>query len=77
MGIVEYYHTDGGSQNPYFRYRIPVKNVINEMFLWCDEYKHYSRYHCIWKDVSGGVSNFIQFEHEEPAIMFALKFGAL
>lgn len=67
--------------NPYFRYKIKTEYPISEAIDWCDNYPtrtkdgYFERYYIDF----GGVadSNYVtfQFEWEEPAIMFALKFG--
>lgn len=73
---MEHFWTDGGNNRPYFQHRIKIKQITNEMANWCTEYQipgHFARWHCEF----GRDYDIVQFEREEPAIMFALKFGAL
>lgn len=72
------YYSEGGRTNPDFRYRVKVKQPISSAMAWCDEYPvhgegYFERYYIEWPT---GDSNYVtfQFEQEEPAIMFALKF---
>lgn len=76
---MEYFYSEGGNNEPYFRYRIKVKSVTAEMFEWCKNYQYlrntdFAHWHCDY----GVLRDYdvIQFEQEEPALMFALKFGA-
>lgn len=78
--MMEYFHGGGGSSNPYFSHRIKVKRVTNEMFAWCNAYviegpQHFARWHCEHGGHRNRDYDVVQFEREEPALMFALKFG--
>ena len=52
------------------------------MMEWCDDYPagdhaYFKRYYIDWRDENGNFDNdyaTFQFEWEEPAIMFKLKF---
>jgi len=77
----------GGRSNPDFRYKIRVKRMISDlgsMMDWCDQYPvtgegHFERYYVNFRDENGsfdGEYTTFQFEREEPALMFALTFGA-
>lgn len=76
---MEYFHTDGGSNRPYFPHRIKVKKATNEMFTWCNEYQitgHFARWHCIFgSNESNQPYDLVQFERENVAMLFMLKFG--
>jgi hypothetical protein len=50
------------------------------MYAWCEEYPvtgsgYFQRFHVEWSTVYNKEYDVVQFEWEEPAIMFALKFG--
>ena len=79
---MELFYSGGGNNRPTFSYRFSVKEVTQEMFDWCSNYKDdgrpFRRWHVIWnQNPTREVKEcpLIQFEWEEPAIMFALKFG--
>ena len=77
---MEYFYGGGGSSNPYFSHRIKVKKVTNEMFEWCDAYvidgpQHFARWCTEWGESRGRDYDVVQFEREEPLLMFILKFG--
>jgi hypothetical protein len=71
---VEHFYTYGGAQNPNFNYKIKVKEITNEMHVWCMNYDHQGRWAITYWNSKPCT---IQFEYDEPAIMFALKFGAV
>ncbi len=77
---MEKFYGGGGNNRPYFPYRIKVKAVTNEMHKWCNDYeivgaRHFARWHCEFADMYQRDYDVVQFECEEAAIMFALKFG--
>jgi hypothetical protein len=77
---MEYFYSGGGNSDPYFSNRIKVNNLTNEMWQWCTDYKltgHFARWHCEYGHNNKKDYDIVQFEREEPALMFALKFGAL
>ncbi len=50
------------------------------MYEWCLKYdsqgKHFRRFHVEWKETKDGAEyDIVQFEWEEPALLFVLKFG--
>jgi hypothetical protein len=73
------FYGGGGRQNPDFRYKVKVSYPLDGMLAWCDNYPvtgegYFQRYYVEWpKDDSNTVT--FQFEWEEPAIMFTLKFA--
>ncbi len=79
------FYGGGGRSNPDFRFKVRVKRSqdITGMMQWCDDYPvngegYFQRYYIDWRDGSDDwLSDKVtfQFEWEEPAIMFALKFG--
>lgn len=79
---MELFYGGGGRSNPDFRYKIRVK-IQEGMMEWCDNYPtgdhgYFKRYYIDWRDKGSydtGYATF-QFEWEEPALMFALTFGA-
>lgn len=76
---MEYFDGGGGSSNPYFINQVKVKKVSDEMWQWCNDYElpgHFSRWYVHWGH-SAAPYDIVQFEREEPALMFALKFGHL
>jgi len=84
---MELFYGGGGNQYPDFRYKVQIKknsSNVNEMMKWCDDYStgsapFFKRYYIDWK---GGTKSYndneyiiFQFEWDEPAILFALKFS--
>lgn len=73
------YFTEGGRSNPDFRYKVKVTLPFPGALQWCEEYPtktpdgSFERYYTDWRASSDGHVIF-QFEQEEPAVMFALKF---
>lgn len=76
---MEYFYSESGHR-PYFQYRVRVPKCTDEMFWWCREYdvgnKYFCRFHVEWSHTKDGCDyDIVQFELEEAALMFALKFG--
>ena len=73
------YYSGGGRQNPDFRYKVKVTYPLTGMREWCDAYPtrtpggEFERYYIEFPQYDADHATF-QFEWEEPAIMFALKF---
>lgn len=80
---MELFYGGGGRSDPDFRYKVRIKRQDGTM-EWCDNYPtgdhgYFKRYYIDWRDGGRGYDTgyaIFQFEWEEPAIMFALKFGA-
>lgn len=77
---MEQFYGGGGRSNPDFRYKVRVKRPFDGMIEWCNEYPvkgtgYFQRYYFDAREYDNGFATF-QFEWEEPAIMFALKFGS-
>lgn len=76
---MEYFWSEGGNNSPWFSHRIEVKGVPDEMYEWCknynDEGRPFRRWHVEWGSNRGRDYDVIQFEWEQAALMFALKFG--
>jgi hypothetical protein len=70
---MEQYWSGGGADNPYFRHKIIVSRLNDKMIEWCLDYVSDSRFYIVYLLRTDGVQ--FQFESEEPAIMFNLKFG--
>jgi len=84
---MELFYGGGGRSNPDFRFKVRIRKNspdVNEMMKWCDDYPtgdhaYFKRYYIDWRDGTKGYDGdytTFQFEWEEPAIMFALKFGS-
>ena len=79
--MMQRYFSEGGARNPHFPYKVKVKYPIDGTVEWCNNYPtqtehgYFERYYI---EFAEGDSNYVtfQFEWEEPAIMFALKFGS-
>ena len=73
------YFSAGGVENPRFLHRIRVREVTDDMYEWCntydDECKDFRRWHIEWGSVNIRNHDVIQFEWEQAALMFTLKFG--
>lgn len=78
---MEKFYSGGGNNSPRFPYRIKVNECTAEMYEWCMRYPvtgsgSFKRFHVEWNSLSNNKAyDVVQFEWEEPAIMFALKFG--
>lgn len=65
---MELYRSYGGMMNPNFLYKVALRQVTAEMYEWCDNYNDKdNRYYANWKEM--------QFENEQTAILFGLKFA--
>ncbi len=80
---MELFYGGGGRSNPDFRYKVRVKRQ-DGMLEWCNAYPvtgagHFQRYYVDWRDKGKWDTPYatFQFEWEQPAILFALKFGAV
>ena len=81
---MEQFHGGGGRSNPDFRYKVRVKKPYDGMIEWCRDYPvtgtgYFQRFYPDFNDGGRGWDTgyaIFQFEWEEPAILFALKFGA-
>jgi hypothetical protein len=82
------FYTEGGNNLISFPYRYKMKQITDTMIEWCREYdsgrESFRRWHIIWNSEPYGAGDMvqdraqvplIQFEWEEAALMFALKFG--
>ena len=79
---MEYFWSDGGNNRPYFRHRVKVDKCTSEMYKWCEEYDDqgvpFRRWHVEWRKIDVEREyEVVQFEWEEAALMFVLKFGCL
>lgn len=80
---MKYYHSHGGNNKPYFSHRIKVPERLPEgAFEWCQAYddddKPFRRFHVEWDNYGKGDKRHkgyvvIQFEWEEAAFMFKLR----
>lgn len=75
---MELYYSSGGRQNPDFRYKVKVDTVSAEAYEWLQKYEgleYFDRFYINWtgRERLGYLE--VQFEREEPAIMFKLSWG--
>ena len=80
---MKYYTSHGGDDKPYFKNRIKViDGLAHGAYEWCREYpdenQPFRRFHCEWDHFEPGQTGHkgyvvIQFEWEQAAIMFALR----
>ena len=74
------YHSEGGRTDPGFPHEVRVRQCNTELYDWCEAYddqgETFCRYHVKWNmyDNANGHDR-VTFEQEQPAIMFALRFG--
>lgn len=78
---MEQYYSWGGASNPEFYHKVNVnaEGPISAMMKWCEAYdargaRYYVKFAGAWNNAEHTE---FQFETEEPAVMFALKFGAI
>ena len=77
---MELFYGGGGRSNPDFRFKVRVKCPCEGSYEWCEAYPvtgkgYFQRFYVDYKEYDKGYITY-KFEWEEPAIMFALKFGA-
>ena len=75
---MKYFHSNGGNNKPHFTHRIKMPRVLPEgVYEWCEEYddadRPFRRFHIEWDQYGDKGYVIVQFEWEEAAIMFALK----
>jgi len=80
---MEYFHSNGGNNKPYFTHRIKIFGELPKgAHEWCLEYddggQPFRRFHCEWDHHPKGSDGhkgyvIIQFEWEQAAIMFKLR----
>jgi hypothetical protein len=76
--MMELFYSGGGNPNPNFLYKVKIKRMTTEAFDWCSNYPsegYFQRWYVQWGPNRGLDYDIVQFEWEEPALMFALKFG--
>jgi hypothetical protein len=75
---MEIYRSEGGAYNPHFRYSVIVNTVTAEAYGWLQDYPGLECFDRFWINWTGreqlGYLE-VQFEREQPAIMFRLKYG--
>ena len=82
---MEHFYGGGGNNKPYFAHKIKVKRMTTEAFEWCSDYPStgpFQRFHVEWNIYSNSDEmhkryDLVQFESEQAALMFALRFGHL
>ena len=78
---MEKFYGGGGRSNPDFRYKVRVRHQqCIGAYEWCEAYPvtgtgYFQRWYLDTREFDQGYLTY-QFEWEEPAIMFALKFGS-
>lgn len=75
---MKYFHSYGGRSNPDFPYRIKMPGELPEgAYEWClaypDQGALYRRFHCEQGHAEHKGYVIMQFEWEEAAMMFALR----
>ena len=75
---MEYFRSESGHR-PYFSHRVSVSKCTDDMYEWCLQYdtegKHFRRFHVEWAGVHQRDHDIVQFEWEQAALMFSLRFG--
>jgi len=78
------YFWPGPGADPVLTHRFKVSLVTDEMWLWCEQYdsglsvdRDFRRWNIEFGQNRGRDHDVIQFEWEQAAIMFALKFETL
>jgi hypothetical protein len=75
---MECFYSGGGRSNPGFQHQVRVRRCSGEAYQWCLDYdnegKHFRRFYVEWGHDKVGY-DLVQFEWEEVALLFALKFG--
>jgi len=78
--VMEHFYGGGGRSNPDFRYKVRLhRDACEGAYDWCEAYPvkgtgYFQRWYLDTREYDNGFVTY-QFEWEEPAIMFALKFG--
>ena len=75
---MELYYGGGGAQNPRFPHTVKVNTVSAEAYGWLQDYpglEYFDRFYINWTSRTTLGYLEVQFEREEPAIMFRLKYG--
>lgn len=79
---MEQFYSAGGRSNPDFPHQVKINKITDEMLVWCQKYTvkgtgYSQRFYIKWnmKYYGEDINGIFQFECEEPAIMFILKFG--
>jgi hypothetical protein len=77
---MERFYGGGGRSNPDFIHKVRLRRDASEgAYEWCESYPvtgngYFQRWYLDTKEYDQGYVTY-QFEWEEPAIMFTLKFG--
>lgn len=76
---MKYFHSHGGNNKPYFNHRIKVSDFTEEMYNWCENYpdqdRPFRRWHVEWDHENTKGYYIAQFEWQEAAIQFALRWS--
>lgn len=77
---MELFYGGGGRSNPDFLYRFLVKEVTEEMFIWCENYPlngPFERWYIQHNTKMGGPeqSPIVQIENKNAAFMFSIAFS--
>lgn len=74
---MKYFHPGPGAP-PYFRNRIKVSKVTENMYEWCEAYplnSDFERWHIEWGVVTSREYDVVQIESEKAAYMFTIAFS--
>ena len=72
------YFERGGGADPYFRHRIKVSKVTEDMYDWCNRYPldgDCERWHIEWGIVTSQEYDVVQIESEKAAYMFKIAYS--
>lgn len=72
------YFERGGGADPYFRHRIKVSKVTDDMCTWCNSYPlngDCERWHIEWSILNRCDYDVVQFESEKAAYMFTIAYS--
>lgn len=74
---MEYFHSDGGNNNPSFPYGFVLKRMSPEAYDWCLSYPttgYFQRFHVRWREQTEGY-DIVQFESRKAATMFRIAYS--
>lgn len=76
--MMELFYGGGTQSNPNFPHKVKIKRMTSEAFDWCSNYPSEGpgqRWYVNWGHDRRLDNDTVHFEWQEPALMFALKFG--
>ena len=76
---MEYFHSEGGNNNPSFAYGFTLKRMSSEAYDWCVAYPapgYFQRFHVRWRQQTEGY-DIVQFESRKAAYLFSIAYSEL